>query len=88
MQGITDHGEKRVRKRLSLPKSAVAKVVDEAREHGRGQAEYSGRFRRYLDRMGIEYHTKPIVHKGNIFIFADEALVTMWPVPSQFRRYT
>lgn len=85
---VTRHGEDRVRQRLGLPKRIVDKYVASALESGRSQADFKGAFRKHLDRLGIENHTRPIVHNGFIWIFgADNVLITVYVVPVKFRKY-
>jgi hypothetical protein len=74
-------------KRLGLPKKLAQSQAAEAYQAGSGQARFKGKFRRYLDKLGREYQTSPIVHKGVIFIFGGTKLITAWPVPQQFRDY-
>ncbi len=85
--GVTRHAEKRVRKRIGLPKKSVGRHADKALFEGAGQARYSGRFRRYLD--GLLMNGDGInairVLSGVLYLFSDHRLVTCWPVPAAFR---
>lgn len=88
MGKVTYHARDRVKKRMGLPKRLTNQLAAEALELGSRQADFKGSFRRYLDKLGIIHHTSPVVHKGYVFIFSAGTLVTLWPVPQQFRAYT
>lgn len=88
MKNVTDHGAERINKRLGLPKRLAERLASEARLEGDGQAAFKGNFRKYLDKMGRDYSHTPIVYKGNVFMFAGSTLITAWPIPQQFRKYT
>lgn len=84
---ISRHGDKRVRERIGIPRKAVAKLSSEALAQGRGQNDFKGSFRKYLDWLGREYLTAPLVHNGYIWIFSHDKLVTVYPVPNKFRNH-
>lgn len=84
---LTKHGELRLRKRMSIPKKTAPKLARLALKHGKGQEEYKGDFKRYLDHTGMEYGHKPLVYMGTVYIFADNVLVTCWGVPNKYHRY-
>ncbi len=81
---ISDHGLKRMRQRLGLPKSAVAKEVDRALLKGVTRTDFSGRMRRLLDALYHKYghYGDYRVYRGCIFIFKGDHFVTVFPLPN------
>lgn len=85
---ITNHGEHRMRKRLGLPKRTVDKEFTKALESGKYQKDFTGRFRKYLDRKSIENKSRPIVYKHNIYwVNTNNILITVFPVPREYKKY-
>lgn len=81
---VSDHGLKRMRQRLGLPKSAVSKEVERALDRGVARTEFSGRMRRLLDAL---YHRNGHygdyrIYRGCIFIFKADHFVTVFPLPN------
>lgn len=91
---MTDHGEKRIRQRMKLPKRAIGRTVELAYERGKRRTEFSGALRRYMDKVHYKtrhYGKSPeiVLYGNNVFIFSDEnppALITIWPLPGIYRR--
>jgi len=94
MTKMTDHGEKRMRQRLKLPKRATDRTVELAYERGKRREAFSGALRRYMDKVHYKtrhYGKNPeiVLYGNNVFIFSDgdpPALITTWPLPGIFRR--
>lgn len=85
---IFKHAEKRVSKRLGVPKKAVRKLVCEALENGTFRKDLSGSIRRYLDRLIKKEDgkaTDAIVYHGFVFLIAYDHLVTVWLLPEAFK---
>lgn len=84
---VSRHGEQRVRKRMGLSKKAVEKLAYEAMRDGKRRSDFSGSFRRYLDKLWFSNNqvAEIIVHSGFVFIFINAKLVTMWNVPTKYR---
>lgn len=85
--GVTYHAEKRIRQRIGVPKSAVKKLAVKARNQGVERKDTHGSLRRYLDSV---YHyndnsTHVFVWSEKVFIFADNALVTVLNLPPRYR---
>ena len=85
---VTHHAVKRCRKRLGLPKRAVTRNAERAFAEGRQHGDFTGSFKRYLDRVHFK---DPSVNQlrvfgGTLFLFADGVLITAWPVPPKFRK--
>lgn len=84
---ITDHADQRVRKRLGLPRKAVDKQATAALERGAAHSDFSGSFRRYLDKVFLSERraSNMRVHAGHLYLFAGETLITCWALPPKFR---
>ena len=90
MVTITDHGEKRIRKRLGLPVRATGRLAAAALAKGRKRTDYSGALRRYLDMLyhkgrGMNGAQNIVVYNDYVFLFAGETLITTWALPPKFR---
>lgn len=84
---LTHHGEERMRKRLGLPRKAVARTAEKALREGYTHSQFSGSFKRYLDGVYLKERTANNlrVYGGHLYLFAGETLVTCWQVPNKFR---
>ena len=84
---VTQHGEKRVRKRMGLPKRAVQKLAERALTEGVDHGSFSGSFKRYLDGVFLSKQNADNlrVFHGFLFLFSCETLITCWPLPNRFR---
>jgi len=84
---VTRHARKRIRQRLGLNKSAVQSMADQAETHGHPSTDFTGRFRLYMDdfHKNLGPADKAIYHNGYIFLCESERLITVFPVPSEFR---
>lgn len=70
---------------MGLPWRAVRRSAQNAYMRGRRRHEFKGRFRKYLDGLyekgqATQSATDIVVYGDNIFLFAGNCLVTMWPV--------
>lgn len=85
---VTEHAEERVRERLGLPRKAVAKLAEEAFRSGKQHSDFAGRMKRYLDGVFLEHRTANNlrVYNRHVFVFANETLITAWPVPAFLRK--
>lgn len=85
--GVTYHAEKRIRQRIGVPKSAVKKLAVKARNHGVERVETHGSLRRYLDKVYYYNPNSTLIYiwAEKIFIFADDALVTVLNLPPRYR---
>lgn len=83
----THHAEKRIKQRSAYSKKDTARLADEARKQGRKAGEFKGLFRKYLDKLGIQWQTTPIVYKHMIFIFDRNVLITVLPLAQKFHKY-
>lgn len=84
---VTAHAEKRMRKRLGLKKSCVDKSFGDALLYGRKLMEFKGGFKRYLDKGSIEHHSQPIIYNQNIYWYNQGRLITVFQVPTKYKKY-
>lgn len=86
---VTQHGERRVRERLGVPKRAVARMAEKALTDGTSHSDYSGSFKRYLDGVFLEYKkaNNMKVYSQHLFVFHDKTLITAWLLPSKYRKH-
>ena len=88
MVEIRGHAEKRICKRLGVPKKAVDKLVTTAFESGTKRRDISGSLRRYVDYLIKKENgaaTDAIVYKGYVFLTAYDHLVTAWILPEKYK---
>ncbi len=84
---VTQHGETRMRKRLGLPRKAVARMAEKALREGAQHKQFSGNFRRYLDAVYLAERraNNMRVYGGTLYLFDDECLITCWVLPHKFQ---
>lgn len=84
---ITKHGERRAHERAGLPKRAVARQAEAALQKGKTYKDFSGNFRRYLDKLSIEYKNNNLrVYSGYIYAFTEDRLITVLQIPVKYRK--
>lgn len=85
---VTRHANKRIRKRVGLPKSAVQNNARKALLYGITRDETSGGLRRYLDYLWYQHGTANNIriYCGSVYIFCEDVLVTVFPLPEKFRK--
>ena len=85
---VTRHAHKRLRKRVGVPKSAVQSNARKALEFGITHAETTGGQHRYLDYLWHQHETanNMRVYCGYVYLFCDDTLVTVFPLPEKFRK--
>lgn len=84
---VTNHGGKRVRERLGIPKKAVERMAALALSEGKRHADFAGSMRRYLDGVFLEHRSANNlrVYAQHVFVFSGEALITAWQLPAKYR---
>lgn len=90
MAKLTDHGSDRLKERVGLGKSAQARMAKRALKEGLSPTEFSGKARRYLDKIVLnEDHIgrKTVrVYGEFVFVFGSgHVLITVWNLPNEFR---
>lgn len=85
---ITDHAEERFKTRTGLPKRLVTKKATEALELGISHAESVGQLRKYFDKLFLaqEKANNIRVYHNHVYLFANEALLTVFPLPANLRK--
>ena len=81
---VTSHAQLRTRKRVGIPKKAVARASGRAMARGVRAEETWGGLRNYLDTLywrgnGVANNMR--VYGGFIYLFHDETLITVLNVP-------
>jgi len=82
---VTRHGEKRMRKRCGINKHSVCRMAGIVYENGIRFCETRGRIHRYLEEVDNrnEEDNELIVHGNNLYIYRDNCLITVWPLPGK-----
>lgn len=72
---------------MGVPKSAVKKLAVKARNQGVERKDTTGSLRRYLDKVYYYNPNSTLIYiwAEKIFIFADDALVTVLNLPPRYR---
>ena len=84
---FTEHAEKRLRKRLGLKRKAVERYVMEAIAGGTLAKNLKGRFKRFYDKISIQYKSgnNTFAYCGWLFIVQDDTLITVYEVPKHLK---
>jgi len=84
---ISKHAEKRIRKRIGLPRKAVEKFVAEAVENGTPLKEFKGRVKKFYDYTSINYQSgnQSFFYREYLFIAHNGDLVTVYPIPRHIK---
>lgn len=84
---VSDHGEKRLRKRFGVPKRSVRRLAVAALKEGKTPDELDGRLAKYLKRkIKPGPNRQARLYRGYVFLFANENLITVWQLPGSLRR--
>lgn len=78
----TDHGIRRLRQRMGLPKKATEKEIARAFDGGTPRTAFSGRMRRTLDALFHRHghHGDYRVWRGHVFVFKGPVFITVLPL--------
>ncbi len=87
MKRVSRHASERMRERCGLPKSAIEKTARRAFEKGHKREDFSGSFRRYLDKEFHKAEGDLRIHGNHIWVFMHGTLVTVWGIPSPYRKH-
>ena len=88
MLRASKHAEKRVKERISLPKSAVLSALERAWNYGLKQGEASGRVQRYMASVYFKRRTSTNtrIYNDCVYCFAsDGTLITVLPLPENLK---
>lgn len=85
---VTDHAAKRAKQRLGLPKRVVCKNAERALHKGIKHENTRGALRRYLDGLYLKRETANNIriYCNSVYIFHNEMLITIFPLPQEFRK--
>jgi len=86
---VSKHAEKRMRKRLGIPKCAVSKEVERAFYNGVTYSQSKGQLRKYFTKIFRKSRSKPLIRVYNHYawVFAkvykgEYLLMTTYNIPS------
>lgn len=86
---VSKHAEKRIRKRLGIPKSAVCKEVERAFYGGVTYSQSKGQLRQYFTKIFRKSRSQPLIrvynHYAWVFTKVDKSeylLMTTYNIPS------
>lgn len=85
MTYVTNHGEKRLRKRSGINKKSVERIAEKAYRNGLHHKDTTGRLNRWISKL---YFTNKRANSIRIYgdkayIFADDVLITVFQVPKE-----
>jgi len=88
MAEITRHAAKRIRERQGIPKRASQKTADKALAEGLTYEDTSGSLRRFISALYLKRGTANNIriYCDQVYIFHDETLITVFPLPQKYRR--
>jgi len=84
---ITNHGDKRIRKRLGLSKQSVDKNATKAFECGITHAEATGQLNKYISKLFLlggtkgNYADNIRIYNHYVYIFSGSTLITVMKLP-------
>lgn len=86
---LTYHGRKRIKERVGVGKSGrkIERAASIALEKGIDRAETKGSLNKYLTKTMIFHKcgNNMKIHASQIWVFQDEVLITVKPLPSRFQ---
>lgn len=87
---ITDHGAERIKERAGVGKSSrkAMRLTNNAFERGYKRENTKGILRKYLDEkyLGYEYGNNMRLYGGQLFIFEEDRLITMYSLPGSIQK--
>lgn len=85
---VTDHAARRTKERLGIPKRTAERNAEKALQEGIRHSETSGGLHRYISALYWKQQTANNVriYCGNVYIFHDETLITIFPLPQKYRK--
>lgn len=80
---VTNHAEKRIRKRCGLNKSVVSKLATQALTEGISHSETKGNFKKYLNKLYLSDKNANNIKIYNhfVFLFNSNTLITVFNLP-------
>lgn len=88
MAVVTRHATKRAKKRLGIPKRCSEKNAEKALQYGIRHSETTGGLNRYITSLYLRHGTANNIriYCGNVYIFQNERLITLFPLPQKYRK--
>lgn len=85
---VSKHAEKRIRQRLGLPRAAVTKFIEEAKQGGICSSDVSGSVKRYLDRFYFNNGpgNRGVIYGNHVFVLNGDVLITVIPLPHKIKQ--
>ncbi len=85
---VTRHARQRIKKRSSIPPRCIQKEADYALNFGLKHGELTGQLKRYADKLYLEEEraNNIRVHRGLIWLFAGNTLLTVIDLPGNLAR--
>lgn len=81
---LTHHAIRRARERCRWNEETMRKMATKARAEGIGLSQVKGQLHRYLYKLTMQHRTETIVYGEHIFAFADNVVVTVIPLATQY----
>lgn len=84
---ITDHAYRRAKERLSWSGSALERTAAKAFESGLRHSDTTGNLHKFIYKIHAEYGTvnNLRIYSDAVFLFAQNVLITVYPVPPNLR---
>lgn len=90
---LTDHGEKRLRKRVGICKKNSKEFIEEVLTYGLKQNEATGILKKYMDYIWFHYDefennkrlTDIMIYHQKIYLFIGKTLITVFDIPYHLR---
>lgn len=81
---VSNHARKRMKERCGTNKKSSDRVANLAFERGLTHQEVTGKLCRWVDGVYLKHHTGNQIrlYNGKVFIFHNDVLVTVKPIPS------
>lgn len=85
---ISDHAEKRIRKRFGVKRKAVPNVVKQAMDNGVRVASLSGKVKRWFDRQSIIHKSgnNSVFYSGFCFVINNNVVITAYEIPKNLNQ--
>lgn len=86
---ITQHAYLRGKERLSLKRSAFAKLANSAYTNGLRHADMKGYLKKYISGLYLRYENANsiLIYGEVIFFFHYNVLITVYQLPAEMKRY-
>jgi hypothetical protein len=85
---LTNHAKDRIHQRCGLPKASSERLAEKALSEGFTHKDTPGRLHRYMDSLYLKEKTANNIRVFNrsVFIFCEDILITVFPLPKEFWR--